>query len=944
MRKTFLSLLLLVVSLSVATAKDQQKGLFSNDPNVRIGKLKNGLTYYIRHNEEPKDRAYFYIAQKVGAIQEEPNQRGLAHFLEHMCFNGTTHFPGTSLRTWLETIGVKFGADLNAYTAVDETVYNIDNVPTIREGILDSCLLILHDWSHDLLLEEKEIDSERGVIQEEWRMRNSASQRVNEMVMPVLHAGSKYADAMPIGSMDIVMHFPYQALRDYYAKWYRPDLQAVVVVGDIDVNQIEQKIKRMFADIPKPKKNAAKREYYPMPDNDDVIYFVGKDKELTSPTVQFYFKHDATPRDKRNSREHMLSQFYNGFLYNTFHDHTLDLVQAPGSPFSMSYIRDNDFFLAQTKRALTGIVSCHSGKDDIIRGTEAFLRELFRVRQHGFAQTEFDRYCKDMIVGLDRQLKEKDKRYSSSFVQEYVRHFLDNAPIPQLEEEVAFWKEELPKLTVNDLNTYFRSLFADGNRNMAIVVSGPDSDKIHYPTKDEMMALYNKIANEDLAPYEDKVNNLPMLPVEPTPGRIVSETTDADGYINMELSNGMKVIVKKTDYKKDQILMMAGSHMGLDGITDISVDEYRQADNILNMMMGVNGIGNYNLADMNKKLTGVNARVQPGLHADQSVLQGSCAPKDLAVMLEMAHAGFLYPNRDDNAFNALRERVINTTRDSEGKPNSVLADSTLHTYYGDNPYAKKMRVEDYQKIDFGKMLDIYKRCFSDASQFTMNIVGNVEMNELRPLLEKYIASLPATHEQVNLVPKTVLLPGSRTCMFEKEQETPTCNINIQYVAPGEFSYRNQLIASLLGQVLTIIYTKTIREDAGAAYSVGAGCAVDFYPKDQFRLVVRFPTSPSTRDLAIRLVDEGIDELIKNGPNEDDINKAKEYLLKVDQSNRTVNEYWLDVMGYRWNHGIDKSKGYEELVNGITGKDIQDMAKQIKAGDRIAVVMSTPEGK
>ena len=934
--------LILLLAVITATMNAQQKELFRQDPAVRIGQLKNGLTYYIRHNEEPKDRAFFYIAQKVGAIQEEPNQRGMAHFLEHMCFNGTTHFPGASLRTWLETIGVKFGADLNAYTAVDETVYNIDNVPTIRESILDSCLLILHDWSHDLLLEGKEIDSERGVIQEEWRMRNNASQRMNERIMPILHAGSKYSDCMPIGSMDIVMHFPYQALRDYYAKWYRPDLQGIVVVGDIDVNQMEQKIKKTFADIPKPKKNAAKREYYPVPDNDELIYFVGKDKEIFSPTVQFYFKHDATPRDKKNSRDHMLKNFYNGFLYNTFHDHTLDLVQAPGSPFGMAYIRDGGFFLAQTKRSLNGIVSCHSGKDDIMRGTEAFLREFFRVRQHGFAQTEFDRYCKDMLVGLDRQLMEKDKRYSANFVNEYVRHFLDNEPIPTLEDEVAFWKEELPKLTVEDLNEYFFSLFDKDGKNMAITITGPDKEDINYPTKEQMMALYKKVAGEKLDAYVDKVNELPFLPKEPIPGKIVSESTDADGYINLELSNGMKVIVKKTDYKKDQVLMSVVSHMGLDGICDITVEEYRQASNMLNMMMSVNGMGNYNLADMGKKFTGVNARVQPGLHPNQTILQGSCAPKDLAVMMEMVHAGFLYPNRDDNAFGALRERLVKNTRDSEGKPNIVLADSTLHTHYGDNPYTKRMTVEDYEAIDFGKMLDIYKQCFSDASQFTMNFVGNVDMDALRPLLEKYIASLPATHKEIKLIPKTEILPGTRSCMFEKEQETPTCNINIQYVAPGEFSFRNQQIASLLGQVLTIIYTKTIREEAGAAYSVGAGCGVNYYPKEQFQLSVRFPTSPESRDLAIRLVDEGIDDLIKNGPNMEDINKAKEYLLKVDQSNRTVNEYWLDMLGYRWNHGYDKSKGFEELVNGITPKDIQEMAKKIKAGDRIAVVMSTPK--
>lgn len=940
MKKQLVMLFALMLAMAASAAqKQQQGGLFTNDPNVRIGTLKNGLTYYIRHNAEPEGRAYFYIAQKVGAIQEEPQQRGLAHFLEHMCFNGTTHFPGTSLRTYLEKIGVKFGADLNAYTAVDETVYNIDNVPVKAEGAIDSCLWILHDWSHDLLLEDKEIDDERGVIQEEWRSRNTATQRMNERMMPVLHAGSKYADAMPIGSMDIVMHFPYKALRDYYVKWYRPDLQAVVVVGDIDVNQMEAKIKTIFKDIPKPKKNAAKREYYPVPDNKDVIYFVGKDKELTSPAVQFYFKHAATPRDQKNTREYLLQGFYNNFIYGAFHDHTRDIAQTPGTPFSLAYIRDNGFFLAQTARALTGIVSCHNGKGDIERGTEAFLRELFRVRKHGFTQSEFDRYRKDMLVSLDRIIKEKDKRQSRQFVNEYVRHFLDGELIPEVEAEVAFWRAELPKLTVTDANNYFRSLFTADESNLCIAVTGPDNDSIHYPTKEQMMALYHRVAKEDIAPYVDHVNNLPFLPQEPVPGKIVSETTDADGNVNMELSNGLKVIVMKTDYKKDEILMQAMAHGGL---STLPVEKYRPASAVINMMTSVTGWGNYNLADMAKKFTGVNAGVQAGIHDDQTVLQGSCSPKDLKHLMEMTHAGFRYPNKDANAFGALLERLARSTRDGEGKPNQVLGDSTVVTYYGDNPYVKRMAPDDYLHINYDEMLDVYRQCFSDASKFTMTFVGNVDLDELRPLLEKYVASLPATHQPVVVKAVKEVLPGSRTCMFEKEQETPRANINIQYFAPGKFTLKNQLVASILSQVLTIVYTKTIREEAGAAYSVSAGAAVDYYPKEQFRIVVRFPTDPKTRDLAIRLVDEGIDQIITKGPALEDVNKAKEYMLKVDQSNRTVNAYWQHVLSFRWNHGIDLSKGYADVVNSITPEDIQQMARQIKQGDRIAVVMSTPQ--
>ncbi|MBQ8711463.1 MAG: insulinase family protein [Prevotella sp.] len=938
MKKIIFSLL----TLLMATTAMAQEQLFQPDPAVRKGKLKNGLTYYIRHNEEPKERAYFYIAQKVGAIQEDPNQRGLAHFLEHMCFNGTKHFPGDSLRVYLEKIGVKFGADLNAYTAVDETVYNIDNVPTKVDGAIDNCLLILHDWSHDLLLEGDEIDKERGVIQEEWRSRNSASQRMNERMMPVLMAGSKYADCMPIGSMDIVMHFDHQALRDYYQKWYRPDLQGIVVVGDIDVDQVEKKIKKVFADIPKPKKGAAERVYYPVPDNQELIYFSGTDKETTSPSVIFYFKHDATPRDQKNTRQAQLNALYANFVYGMFHDHTRDIAQKPNAPFALAYIRDGGFFLSQTKRALSAIVSCHAEKGGVERGTEALLRELFRVRKHGFTQSEFDRYRHDMLVSLDNQLKNKDKRQSKRYVNEYVRHFLDNDPYTVIDDEVAFWKEELPKLTVDDLNRWFRSIFRENGSNMAVSVTGPENDSIKMPTKEQLMAIYNKVAAEAIEPYVDNVNNLPFLPVEPVPGQIVKETTDADGLVHMELSNGVKVIVKKTDFRKDQILMQAMAH---GGSSLFPADMYKYTQ-LISMMTQVSGWGNYNLADMEKKFTGKTASVNGGIAENYQSVAGSCDAKDIKTLLEKAHAAFLYPHKDSDAFQALVDRLKRNMRESKGKPNRVFADSLRFTLYGDNPYAAELEKEDYDKVDYDSLLALYKERFADASNFTFTFVGDVNLDSLRPYLCQYIASLPATNKHEEAKPVLTILPGSRQCVFDKEQETPKATIAMYYLAPGKFNRRSQIVGSMLGQVLTILYTKTIREDAGAAYSVQAAASVNYYPEEQERIVVRFPTDPKNRDLAIRLVDEGIEQIAKEGPATAEIDKVKEYLIKVCQGNREVNQYWQYVLSYEWNHPGEKyDDGYIEMVRSITPKEVQDMARHLKEqGDRILVVMSTPEKK
>lgn len=930
-------LIILLSAVFAATMNAQQEQLFKPDPDVRVGHLKNGLTYYIRHNEEPKNRAYFYIAQKVGAIQEEPHQRGLAHFLEHMCFNGTTHFPGNRLREYLETIGVKFGADLNAYTAVDETVYNIDNVPASVEGAIDSCLWILHDWSHDLLLEGDEIDKERGVIQEEWRSRNSATQRMNERMMPVLMAGSKYSDCMPIGSMDIVMNFDHQALRDYYHKWYRPDLQGIVVVGDINVDEVEAKIKKIFADIPKPAKNAPKREYYPVPDNDEIIFFSGTDKELGSPMVQFHFKHDATPRDQKNTRKAQIEALYNNFFYGMFHDHTRDIAQKPGAPFSLCYIRDGGYFLSQTKRAVSAIVSCHNHKGGIQQGTEAMLRELMRVVKHGFTQTEFDRYRRDMMINIDNLLKNKDKRQSGRFVNEYVRHFLDNDPYARIEDEVTFWKETLPQLSVEDMNRYFRSLFNLDGKNVVITVTGAENDSIKLPSKEEMISLFRRAVIEDVEPYVDYVNTQPFLPVDPTPGKIVKETTDKEGLTHMELSNGMKVIIRKTNFKKDEILMQSLSH---GGASLFPADMYRWRS-FLDMMGAVSGLGNWTLADMQKGFTGSTASVQSGVAENYQSVAGSCDAKDLRDMMMQAHAAFLYPNKDVDAFKALADRLKRNTKEQADKPQRAFADSLRMTLYGDNPFAKEIEPEDYDNVPIDQLLELYKKSFSDASNTTVTFVGDINLDSLRPHIEKYLASLPSTYKKEKARPVLEVKPGSRTCIFTKQQETPKATIYMQYMAPGKFNRRSQIVSSMLGQVLTILYTQTIREDAGAAYSVSAGAKQDYYPNENTSVIVRFPTDPKNRELAVRLVDEGIAKIASEGPATAEIDKVKEYLIKVCEGNRTVNKYWQYAMSYEWNHDGEKyDEGYIEMVRSITPKEVQEMAQRIKNGDRILVVMTS----
>lgn len=552
-----------------------------------------------------------------------------------------------------------------------------------------------------------------------------------------------------------------------------------------------------------------------------------------------------------------------------------------------------------------------------------------------------NRYRKNMLVRLNNILKDKDKRLSSKYVDEYVCNFLDNEPIPSLENEVAFWNEILPKLKVDDLNNYLKSIFKEDDSNIVIAVTAPKNDTLRLPSKQLMIDLCNKVKTERLEPYVDQVSDLPFLPIEPKAGKITSETTDYDGYVNVSLSNGIKVIIKKTDFKNDEILVQAMAHGG-SSLLPVEMHKY---SSLLNMMVSVSGWGNYNFSDMEKKFTGINAEVNASIEENYQTIAGSCSREDVKTLFEKIHAAFLYPHKDENAFIALSDRLKRGLKDGKDKPSTVYADSLSMVLYGDSPYAGNMKIEDYDNIDYDKLLQLYKERFADASNFTISIVGNVDIDSLRPYLEKYIASLPSAYKKEVAKPVLKILPGSRTCIFEKEEETPKSTITMIYTADSKFDLRNQIMASMLGQVFTIFYTKTIREEAGAAYSVGASCSAEYYPEEKNLVKVRFTANPKSQALAVSLVDSGLQDIASKGPNETDINKVKEYLLKVYQSNLNINRYWQYVMSYKWNHGIDISKDYDIIVNSISTKDIQRFAQNItENGDRIAVIMTTPESK
>ena len=837
------------------------------DPNVRIGKLDNGLTYYIRKNALPANRADFYIAQKVGSIQEEESQRGLAHFLEHMCFNGTTHFPGDALKQYLEHIGVKFGENLNAYTSVDETVYNISNVPVTMPGAIDSCLLILHDWSNDLTLDPKEIDKERGVINEEWRTRMSAMQRMQEKMLPQMFAGTKYATCFPIGTMDVVMNFKYQTLRDYYEKWYRPDLQGIVVVGDIDVDAVEAKIKTMFADIPA-QPDAAERIYYPVNDNKEPIIIIEQDKEQPHIQVLVFNKHDATPDDQKGNMGYLVQNYATNLISSMLNARLNELTQTANPPFIYAGTFEGDFFVAKTKDAFTGVVVCKEGT--VEDGIANLLREMERARQFGFTETEYNRARAEYLRQLESAYNERDKRKN-----EYVRHFLDKEPIPGIENEYAIINQIAPNIPVAALNQMMQALVTDTNQVVAIF--GPEKEGIQMPTKDAVLQTLKDVKAEKLTAYVDKVSDEPLMAEKPQGGKIISEKENPIfGTTELTLSNGVKVILKKTDFKADEIRMKGTSLGGSSLFPDSEIINIKSLDAI-----SAGGLGNFSAVDLEKVLAGKKASVNYGIGDKTENVTGSCSPKDLETMLQLTYLTFTAPRRDDDAFASYKNRNKAALQNQELNPNVAFGDSIQAAIYMHHPRAIRMKSDMIDKIDYDKLMEMYKDRYKDASDFTFIFVGNIDIAKDKDLIAEYLGALPAINRKETFRDtKLEMRKGTYKNEFIKQQETPKSSVFVVYNGKCKYNQKNNILMSMTSQILDLVYTEKVREEEGGTYGVYVGGSLSKYPKETALLQIIFDTAPDKKDKLMKIIFAEAENLAKAGPSDANLKKVRIYVEKA----------------------------------------------------------------
>lgn len=940
-RKLGFAVIMLCGSFQLASAQMQMPPI-PVDKDVRIGHLDNGLTYYIRHNALPEHRVEFHIAQKVGSILEEPQQRGLAHFLEHMAFNGTKNFPGDEkglgIVQWCETKGIKFGVNLNAYTSVDQTVYRISNVPTDDQSVVDSCLLILHDWSNAVLLSDKEIDKERGVIHEEWRSRNSGIMRLYTEAQAVMYPGDKYADCMPIGSIDVIDNFPYQAIRDYYAKWYRPDLQGIIIVGDIDVDQMEAKIKSVFADVKKPV-NPAERVYYPVADNQEPLVYIGKDKEIDDPTIEIYFKQDPTPDSIKGNMAYLLQQYMLSMTTSMLNSRLNELRQSANPPFIYAGCYYGNYFLAQTKDAFT--LSISSKAEGINEALKAGLTELERVRRYGFTESEYERARANYLQRLESAYNEREKTKNDSYVNEYINHFLTAEPIPGIEFEYTTMNQIAPNIPVMAINQAIQQGGLLPDNNQVVFIAAPEKEGIVCPTKEEVVAQLKGMKDLKVEAYVDKVSNEPLMKEAPKGGKIVSENTNAIyGTTELTLSNGVKVYIKKTDFKADEIQMKGVSLGG----TSLFPDNDKLEMSYLNSVIQAGGLGNFSKVDLTKMLAGKKVSVNAAVGANTEGITGSCSPKDFETMMQLTYLSFTAPRKDMDAFASLKSRIKAQLESAESNPLSSINDTIQKMMYGYHPRYFSMKPEMVDQINYDRIIEMYKDRFADASDFRFFLVGNVDIEKVKPLIEQYLGALPSTGRKETFRDNHMdIAKGMLENTYAKEQQTPMATVFMLYSGKCKYDLKDNLLMSFLTQALDMVYTEEVREKEGGTYGVSSYGQLSKHPNEKFMLQIVYQTDPAKKDHLNGVIDAQMKKMASEGPTEEHLQKIKEYMLKKYKDNQKENGYWLNNLDEYFYTGVDYTQGYEEAVNNITVKDVQKFAADlVNQGNKITVVMTVPE--
>ncbi len=926
-----LSALLLIVVISWSQIDPSQR--IPVDPKVRIGKLSNGLTYYIRQNSLPEKRVELRLVVNAGSVMEDDDQLGLAHFMEHMNFNGTKRFPKNELVSFLQSIGVEFGADLNAYTSFDETVYILP-VPTDKPGLLDKGLEILEDWAHNATLDSLEIEKERGVVIEEWRLSRGADERMMRQTLPVQYKGSKYANRLPIGTKESLENFTHAALKRFYEDWYRPDNQAIVVVGDIDVNEMEQKIRNIFGDIPAPA-TPRKREEFPVPDHQEILTAVARDKENAFPVIEVLFKKDPQPENTVGDYSRYINRIlFTGMLNSRFRE--LALKPNPpfigaGSYYGRSYARTKDAFQLFANASDTGI-----GKSLYV-----MMEESRRVLLHGFTASELELQKKQVLSNYERSFNEREKQESYKYVDEYVNHFLVKEPVPGIEWEYDFVKQHLAAVQLADINKLASEWITKDN--LVVTMNAPDKEGVKIPAADDVKQIIAAVGVAAIEPYKEKVLATALMDASGLkPGKIISAKEDNElETTTLKLSNGVTVILKPTNFKNDEILVRAFSKGGHSLVKD---EDYYSATNAAAIVQQ-SGVGEFSAIDLSNMLKGKNTNVSVSITQTSEGLTGSTMPRETETLLQLIHLYFTSPRKDKDAFDSYVTKQKQLYANLVANPQFYYSAEFQKLMTNNHPRGGALPgPEDFDKINFDRAMQIYNERFANAGDFTFLFVGAVNEETIRPLLEKYLGSLPSTGKKENFRDLGIRPPAGKTDKAFYKGEEPQSFVNIIFTAQTPYNASDAYALKSLGEAVSIKLVEQLREEKGSVYGVGAFGGMQKIPYPFYTFNISFPCAPENADTLTSAVIDELRKVIKSGISAEDVAKVKEQQKRKLEVDLKQNQFWMTNLYDAYFNGNDPRQilNREKQISSLTAKMMQDVAKKYINPSRYIRAVLKPE--
>ncbi len=904
------------------------------DPDIRMGTLDNGLKYYIKKNTKPENRAELRLAVNAGAMQEDDDQQGLAHFVEHMAFNGSTNFKKSELVDYLETVGTRFGPDLNAYTSFDETVYMLQ-VRTDSAALLNKGMLVLEDWAGGVTFENEEIDKERGVVESEWRSRLSPNQRMLNQWLPVLYNDSRYAQRLPIGKPEIIRNADYATVKRFYNDWYRPNLMAVVVVGDINVDEMETDIKERFGKLENPANNRPV-EAYPVPDHDETLVSIVSDKEAPFTNIQLVYKHKYEPvTDLIGYRTNLVHRLYNTMLSARLNE----ITQQPNPPFSFAYTGyDGDVGSLATYSSYAMVP-----EGGAARGLEVIMTENERVLRHGFTATELERAKEELLTNMEKAFKEKDKTDSRRFAMRYVYHHLDNNPIPSIKDEVKFYNQYLPTIQLKEVNDLAKKWITDKNR--VVVVTGPEKEASPLPEEAEIRSLLTKVQGQEIAAYVDEVNDEPLLG-ETLVAKPVTSTKEIPeiGATEMTLANGVKVVLKQTDFKNDEVLLRSFSPGGNSVYND---QDYKQASNAARVI-SESGAGNFDNMQLTKKMSGKVVRLNPWIGGLRQGFRGSASPDDLQTMLEMVYLYATKPRKDKEVLNSYATKQTAIYKNLLSQPDYYFFDQTLKIKYNNHPRVGFPTAEDMAQLDMDRIYQIYQERFADASDMTFFLVGNFDTEKTVPMLAKYLGNLPATNKGETWKDTNVNYQKGVVKKTLTYGEAPKALVDITFHGDFEWTPENRYHFKSMIDILRIKMRESMREDKGGVYGVRVSGNTFQFPKPAYNVTISFNADPPRVDELIETAMTDIKNAQMNGAEDKDMNKIKETQRQGRIKDLKENRFWISSLENAYVENMDPKnislESLEEGLNSLESNDIKMAANKYFDWNNYIQIVLLPEAK